>query len=77
MGYIHEGMNGEIGKVKRRDGTIHELHIYPDSKDFPDFNMILLVGNNEHIQAERVPINEELWQKIGVCLGYKFKRWKD
>ncbi len=64
---------GVIGEAKRKNKEIQEVHVYANSSDFPGFNLVLLCAKGE-FETERVPINEEMWQKIGVSMGYKFKR---
>jgi len=71
MGYIHEGYQGEIAKAKRKKGQEQEVHVYKNSSDFPEFNIISLVASGE-FTTERVPINEDIWRAIGKCLGYRF-----
>lgn len=71
MTFYHNSYQGKIGEAKDKKGNNREIHVYRNSSDFPDKEMIILVGNDIN-DTERVPINEEIWQRIGVCLGYKF-----
>ena len=66
---------GEIAKVIRNEGTEHSLHVFINSSDFPDYDIIVM-GANGKFEVERVPINEEIWQKIGESLGYRFRKSK-
>ena len=77
MAYIHKGMQGKIGEVKYNGQLVREIHVYINSSDFPDCQMIMMPQADNQHQTERVPITEELWQKIGECLGYKFKRYSE
>ena len=77
MGYIHKGMQGKVGEVKYKGELSREIHVYMNSSDFPNCHIIMMHQSDNQHQTERVPITEELWQKIGECLGYKFKRFPD
>ncbi len=75
LGYVHKGMQGKIGEVKDRKEEVFEVHVYTNSSDFPKLNLLLLHSKDGDLKKrERVPITEEIWQKAGECLGYKFKR---
>lgn len=74
MGYIHKGMQGRIADVKDKRGFIREIHVYLNSSDFPNSHILLMPAIGE-FEGERVPLTEEIWQKAGECLGYKFKRF--
>lgn len=77
MVYIHKGYNGKIGIAKRNSREIQEIHVYTNSSDFPGYNIIVLCDTNKKLGTERVPINEDLWQIIGECFGYKFRKIKN
>ena len=40
MPYIHKGMQGKIGEVKYKGQLVREVHVYINSSDFPDCQMI-------------------------------------
>lgn len=67
---------GEICKVTRRTGIVQPLYIYRNGSDFIDYDMIILGENKEgepKFGPERVPINEEIWRRIGKEFGYSFR----
>ena len=64
---------GEIATVVRGSGVKQTVNVYVNSKDFPNYDLIILCEDAEHkLPTERVPMNEEIWRKIGKALGYKF-----
>lgn len=67
---------GKIGEVKRHTGEIQPIYVYVTGSDFPDYEMVIMGEHYPKFDTERVPINEKLWQKIGVALGYKFRKPK-
>lgn len=77
MTYIHEGMQGKVGEAKHKNGVIHDILVYRNSSDFPGYHIIVLSRMSETALTERVPITEEIWQRIGTCLGYKFRKAKE
>ena len=65
---------GELMPVLRRDGTSQMVLVYANSSDFPDYDIIILGENKEKgFPTERIPMNEELWRRIGKALRYRFR----
>jgi len=62
---------GEIADVKRKGGVEQKVFVYHNSFDFPNYDILLLAMSGKYL-TERIPINEEIWRKIGKSLGYKF-----
>ncbi len=67
---------GKITDVQRGNGTRQELFVYTHSSDFPDYDIIMIGNTDQNKLTERVPINEEIWRKIGLSFGYRFRKKK-
>jgi len=66
---------GELMPVQRGNGITQMIYVYENSSDFPNYDIVVMGagGNSEKsFEAERIPINEELWRRIGHALGYRF-----
>lgn len=64
---------GELMPVIRHNGSSQMICVYANSSDFPNYDLVTLCENKQQgYPTERVPINEELWRRIGQALGYRF-----
>jgi hypothetical protein len=96
MRKLKKGFQGEICKVKRRNGDEQPLLIFNcsngNASDFSSYDYIILgeadikdEGTKRIAEqcklglkypTERVPINEEIWRRIGIEFGYRFRQMK-
>jgi len=63
---------GEIAEVIHKSGKKRYIHVYKNSSDFPECEMVLMTSAGEGEPTERVPITEEIWRAVGQSLGYRF-----
>ena len=64
---------GELMPVVRKNGTSQMIFVYENSSDFPDYDLVIMDKSGDaKFQVERIPMNEELWRRIGKALNYRF-----
>ncbi len=77
---IKKDYQGELAEVIYRTGKKRFIHVYRNSSDFPQYEIILMISDGDGHLPERIPINEDIWRMIGKALGYRFvlrKKEKD